>query len=112
MIHLKTFGLPWETRLHLHEKSVFEVCLSLIISIFLTNIKRGVMKILKTIDPPERCDGKTPEAYEVSTRHYDDFLDQVNGDCEAACITKNELTALQNAGYCNVVTDYIHNRAT
>jgi hypothetical protein len=112
MKHLKTFGLPWETRLHLHGKSVFEVCLSLILSIFLTNIKRGVMKMLKTIDPPERCDGKTPEAYQVSTRHYDALLEQVNGDCEATCITKNELTALQNAGYCNVVTDYIRNRAT
>jgi hypothetical protein len=40
------------------------------------------------------------------------LLEQVNGDCEATCITKNELTALQNAGYCNVVTDYIRNIAT
>jgi hypothetical protein len=46
MKHVKTFGLPWQTRLHLHGKSVFEVCLSLILSIFLANIKRGVMKML------------------------------------------------------------------
>jgi hypothetical protein len=32
--HVKTFGLPWENRLHLHGKTVFEVCLSLILSIF------------------------------------------------------------------------------
>jgi hypothetical protein len=82
MKHLKTFGLPWETRLHLHRKSVFEVCLSLILSIFLTNIKRGFMKMFKTIDPPEICDGKTPEAYQVRTRHYDALLEQVNGDGE------------------------------
>jgi hypothetical protein len=88
MKHLETSGLPWETRLHLHGRSVFEV-----------------MKMLKTIDPPERCDGKRPEALQVSTRHYDAFLEQVNGDCEATYITKNELTALQNPGYCNVVTD-------
>jgi hypothetical protein len=74
MKYLKAFGLPSETRLHLHGKSVFKVCLSLILSIFLTNIKRGVMKMLKTIDPPEICDGKTPEAYQVSTRHYDALL--------------------------------------
>jgi hypothetical protein len=48
----------------------------------------------------------------VSTRHYDALLEQVNGDGEETCITKNVLTALQNAGYCNVVTDFIHNRAT
>jgi hypothetical protein len=47
MKHLKAFGLPWETGLHLHGKSVFEVCLSLILSIFLTNFKRGFMKMLK-----------------------------------------------------------------
>jgi hypothetical protein len=111
MKHLKTSGLPWDTRLHLHGQSVFEVCLSLILSIFLTNNKRGVMKMLKTIDPLQ-CDGKTPEAYQVSTRHYDAFMEQVNGDCEATCITKNESTALQNTGYCNVVTHYIHNKAT
>jgi hypothetical protein len=52
MKNVKTFRLPWETRLHLHGKSVFEVCQSLILSIFLTNIKRGVMKMLKSIDPP------------------------------------------------------------
>jgi hypothetical protein len=40
------------------------------------------MKILKSIDPPERCDEKTPEAYQVSTRHYDALLEQVNGDDE------------------------------
>jgi hypothetical protein len=34
MKHVKTLGLPWETRLHLHVKSVFEVCLSLILLIF------------------------------------------------------------------------------
>jgi hypothetical protein len=68
--------------------------------------------MLKTIDPPERCDDKTPEAYQVSTRHYDALLEQVNGDGEETCITKNELTSLQNAGYCNVVTDYIRKRAT
>jgi hypothetical protein len=48
----------------------------------------------------------------VSTRYYDALLEQVNGGGEETCITKNELTALQNADYCNVVTDYIHNRAT
>jgi hypothetical protein len=34
MKDVKTFGLTWETRLHLHGKSVFEVCLSLILLIF------------------------------------------------------------------------------
>jgi hypothetical protein len=52
MKHVATFGLPWEIRLHLHGKSVFEVCLSLILAIFLTNIKRGVMKALKLVEPP------------------------------------------------------------
>jgi hypothetical protein len=42
MKNVNTLGLPWETRLHLHDKSVFEVYQSLILSIFLTNIKRGV----------------------------------------------------------------------
>jgi hypothetical protein len=32
--HVAAFGLPWETRLHLHGKFVFEVCLSLILAIF------------------------------------------------------------------------------
>jgi hypothetical protein len=32
--HVATSGLPWETRLHLHGKSVFKVCLSLILTIF------------------------------------------------------------------------------
>jgi hypothetical protein len=89
MKHVKTFGLPWETRLHLHGKSVFEVRLSLILSSFLTNIKRGVTKMLKSIDSPERCDGKTLEAYQVSTHHYDDLLEQVNGDDEEAYIKTN-----------------------
>jgi hypothetical protein len=31
MKHVKTFRLPWDTRLHLYGKSVFEVCLSLIL---------------------------------------------------------------------------------
>jgi hypothetical protein len=48
----------------------------------------------------------------VSTRHYDALLEQANGDDEEAYITTNELTALQFAGYCNVVTDYIRDMAT
>jgi hypothetical protein len=40
------------------------------------------------------------------------LLEQVNGGKEEAYITTNELTALQFAGYCNVVTDYIRDRAT
>jgi hypothetical protein len=84
MKHVKTFGLSWETRLHLHGNSVFEVCLSLILSIFLTNIKRGVMKMLKSIYTPEICGGKTQEANQVSTRHYDALLEKVNGDDEEA----------------------------
>jgi hypothetical protein len=89
MKDVKTFGLPWETRLHLHDKSVFEACQSLILSIFLTNIKKGVMKMLKSIEPHERCDGKTPEAYQVSTHHYEALLEQVNGDDKEAYLTTN-----------------------
>jgi hypothetical protein len=63
MKHVAYVGLPLETRLHLHGKSVFEVCLSLILVIFVTNKNRGVMKALKLVEPPERVDGKTPEAY-------------------------------------------------
>jgi hypothetical protein len=48
---------------------VFKVCLSLILTICLTNINRVVMKALKLVEPPERVDGKTPEAYQLSTRH-------------------------------------------
>jgi hypothetical protein len=51
MKHVANFGLPWERSLHLHEKSVFEVCLSFILAILLTNIKRGVMKALKVVEP-------------------------------------------------------------
>jgi hypothetical protein len=60
--HVKTFGLPWKIRLHLHGKSVFEFCLSLILAIFLTNIKSGILKALKLVDAPEREDEKIPEA--------------------------------------------------
>jgi hypothetical protein len=52
MKHVKTYGLPWETRLHLHGKPVFEVCLSLILAIFVTNINRGVIKALKLAEAP------------------------------------------------------------
>jgi hypothetical protein len=48
----------------------------------------------------------------VSTLHYEALLEQVNGDDEESYLTTNELTALQFAGYCNVVTDYIRDRAT
>jgi hypothetical protein len=48
----------------------------------------------------------------VSTHHYDDLLEQVNGDDDEAFIKTNELTALQFTDYCNVVTDYIRDRAT
>jgi hypothetical protein len=34
MKHVTIFGLPWETRLHLHGKSIFEFFLSLMLSIF------------------------------------------------------------------------------
>jgi hypothetical protein len=54
MKNVKTCGLPWETRLYFHGRSVFKACQSMILSIFLTNIKRGVMKMLKSIDPPPK----------------------------------------------------------
>jgi hypothetical protein len=44
------------------------------------------MKMLKSIDPPKICNGKTPEAHQVSTRHYYALLEQVNGDDEQAYI--------------------------
>jgi hypothetical protein len=78
---------------------------------FLTNIKRGVMKALELVEPPERVDGKTPEAYQVSNHHFDAFLELTNGDMEDGYITREELGALQVAGYCNVATHYIHDRA-
>jgi hypothetical protein len=34
MEYVATFGLTWERRIHLHGKSVFEVCLSLILAFF------------------------------------------------------------------------------
>jgi hypothetical protein len=111
MKHVANFGLSWETRLHLYGKSVFEVCLSLILAIFLTNIKRGVMKALKLVEPTERVDGKTPEAYQVSNHHFDALLDLTNGDMEDGYITSEKLGALQVAGYCNIVTHYIRDRA-
>jgi hypothetical protein len=111
MKHVATFGLPWETRLHLHGKSVFEVCLSLILAIFFTNIKCGFMKALPLVEPPERVDGKNPEAYQVSNRHFDALLELTNGDMEDGYITSKESGALQVAGYCNIVTHYIGERA-
>jgi hypothetical protein len=99
MKHVSTFGLLWETMLHLNGKSVFEVCMGLILAIFLTNIKCGVMKALKLVEPPERVDGKTPEAYQVSNRHFDALLDLTNGDMEDGYITSEELGVLQVAGY-------------
>jgi hypothetical protein len=48
----------------------------------------------------------------VSTHHYDALLEQANGDDKEAYITTNEFTALQFAGYCNVVIDYIRDRVT
>jgi hypothetical protein len=52
MKHIANAGLPWETRLHLYGKSVFEICLSLRLAIFKTNIKCGVMEALKLVEPP------------------------------------------------------------
>jgi hypothetical protein len=66
---------------------VFEVCLSLILIIFFTNIKCGVMKALKLVEPPERVDEKTPEAYQVSNRYFDALLELTNGDMEDEYIT-------------------------
>jgi hypothetical protein len=102
--YVATFGLPWETRLHLHGKSVFEVCLTLILAIFLTNINCRAMKALKLVEAPKRVDGKTPEAYQVSHRHFDALLELTNGDMEDEYITSEELAALQVSGYCIVVT--------
>jgi hypothetical protein len=65
---------------------VFEFCLSLILTIFLTNIKRGVMKALTLVEPPKRVDGKTPEAYQVSNRHFDVLLELTKGDMEDGII--------------------------
>jgi hypothetical protein len=35
--------------------------------------------------------------------HFDTLLELKNGDDEDACITSDELAALQVAGYCNEV---------
>jgi hypothetical protein len=64
---------------------VFQVCLSLILAIFQTNIKREVMKALKLVEE--------------------------NGDMEDKYITSKELVALKVADYCNLATFYIHDRA-
>jgi hypothetical protein len=77
----------------------------------LTNIKCGAIKALKLVEPPERVDGKTLEAYQVSNRHFDALLDLTNGDMEDGDITSEELGALQVTGYCNIVTHYISDRA-
>jgi hypothetical protein len=69
------------------------------------------MKALKLVEPPERVDEKTPEAYQVSNRHFDALLELTNGDMEDGYITSEELGALQVVGYCNVVTHYISDRA-
>jgi hypothetical protein len=77
----------------------------------LTDIKHGVTRALKLVETPERVDGKIPETYQVSHRHVDALLELTNGDMEDAYITSEELAALQVAGHCNVVTDYIRDRA-
>jgi hypothetical protein len=69
------------------------------------------MKALKLVEPPERVDGKTTDAYQVSNRHLDALLELANGDMEDGYITSEELGALQVAGYCNVVTHCIRDRA-
>jgi hypothetical protein len=61
------------------------------------------MKALKSVEAPERVDGKTPEAYQVSYHHFYALLELTNGDMEGGYITREELAALQVAGYCNVV---------
>jgi hypothetical protein len=68
------------------------------------------MKALKLVEPPERVDEKTPEAYQVSNRHFDALLELTNDDTEDGYITSEELGVLQVAGYCNVVTQYIRDR--
>jgi hypothetical protein len=40
------------------------------------------------------------------------LLEQVIGDDKEAYIKTNEFTALQFTDYCNVVTEYIRDRAT
>jgi hypothetical protein len=77
----------------------------------LTNIKRGVMKALKLVEPPERLDGINPETYQFSNRYFDALLEMTNGEMEDGYITSEELGALQVAGYCNLVTHYIHDRS-
>jgi hypothetical protein len=47
----------------------------------------------------------------VSHHHFDALLELTNGDMEDWYITSEELAALQVAGYCHVVTDYICDRA-
>jgi hypothetical protein len=81
MKDVKTFGFPWETKLHLHGKWVFKVCLSLIISIFVNKHQERSREDdeINQPPPPERCDGEIPEAFQVSTRHFDVLLEQVNG---------------------------------
>jgi hypothetical protein len=54
---------------------------------------------------------ETPEAYQVSNRHFDALLELTNGDMEDGYITSEEVGVLQVAGYCNVVTHYIRDRA-
>jgi hypothetical protein len=69
------------------------------------------MKALKSLEPPERVDGKTQEAYQVSNLHVDVLLELINGDMGDGYITSEELGALQVAGYCNELTHYILDRA-
>jgi hypothetical protein len=47
----------------------------------------------------------------VSNSHFNALLDLPNGDMEDGYITSEELGVLQVAGYCNVVTHYIRDRA-
>jgi hypothetical protein len=47
----------------------------------------------------------------VFNRHFDALLELANGDMEDGYIASEELGVLLVAGYCNVVTHYIRDRA-